>query len=85
MPQAPQYQPPPPPSYAPPQYQPPPPPTFAAPQYQPPPVPAYAPPPAPQAAPAGGKKSSKFLVLGLVLGGLFLVAVALILFFALKH
>ena len=73
----------------PPAPQPPPPPAYgvAAPQFQPP-VPAFAvpPPPAPQAIPpAGAKKSSKLLVLGLALGGLFLVAVVLILYFALKH
>jgi hypothetical protein len=57
------------------------------PQFQPPPPPAYAmaPPPAPQAMPAGTKKPGKFLVPLLILGGLFLVAVALILYFALKH
>jgi hypothetical protein len=58
------------------------------PQYQPPPPPAYAmaPPPVPQAMPpAGTKKPGIFWVLVLGLGGLFLIAVLLILFFALKH
>jgi len=75
MPKPPQYQPPPPPAYA----APPPP---AMPPMQPMPMP---PPPAPQAAPAGPKKSGKFLVLLLCLGGLFLIALLLILFFAFKR
>jgi flagellar basal body-associated protein FliL len=41
--------------------------------------------PTPQAMPAGTKKRGKSLVLLLILGGLFLAAVVLILFFALKH
>jgi flagellar basal body-associated protein FliL len=40
--------------------------------------------PVPQAVPAG-KKPANLMILLLVLGGLFVVAVALILFFALKH
>ncbi len=91
MPQMPAYKAPPPPAAPkvaypqvampqPPQCQPPPPP--AMPQMQP---MAMPPPPAPQAMPPGTKKPGNFLVLLLVLGGLFLVAVALILFFALKH
>jgi hypothetical protein len=78
MPQMPTYQAPPlPPVAMPqaPQFQPPPPPTFA--------VPA---PPAPQAMPpAGARKPAIFWVLVLGLGGLFLIAVVLVLFFAFKH
>jgi flagellar basal body-associated protein FliL len=47
---------------------------------------AMPPPPAPQPAPpAGGKKPAIFWIMVLGLGGLFLIAVLLILFFALKH
>jgi hypothetical protein len=69
-----------------------PPPAPAAPptpQFQPPPAPAFAAPapPAPKPAPAAGaKKPAMFWVLVLGLGGLFLIAAVLILFFALhKH
>jgi len=58
-----------------------------SPQFQPPPPPAYAmaPPPVPQAMPTGAKKPGKFLIPLLILGGLFLAAVVVILFFALRH
>jgi hypothetical protein len=100
MPQMPAYQVPPPPAMPQmPAYQVPPPPAGPqvaypqvampqVPQYQPPPPPAYAmaPPPVPQAMPpVGTKKPGMFWVLVLGLGGLFLIAVLLILFFALKH
>ncbi len=72
-PQVPQYQVPPPPAYAPP----------PAPQMQP---VAFPPPAAPQPAPpVETKKPAIFWVLLLVLGCLFLSAVVLVLFFALKH
>jgi hypothetical protein len=57
------------------------PPQPAMPQIQPMAVPV---PVAPQAAPPKTDKS-KFLVPLIILGGLFLIAVGLILFFALKH
>jgi hypothetical protein len=45
---------------------------------------AIPPPAVPQASPAGAGKKAIFLV-AILLGGLFIVAVALILFFALRH
>jgi hypothetical protein len=46
---------------------------------------AVLPPPMPQPMQVGVKKPGKPLVVLLILGGLFLVAVGLIVFFALKH
>ena len=75
-------------------YQPPTPPTVPQvaypqpPQYQPapPPMPVVAMPPPPQPIPlAGTSKPAIFWILLLTLGCLFLAAVVLVLFFALKH
>jgi hypothetical protein len=46
---------------------------------------AMPPQPAPPFKPAAPKKPGRFFVLLLSLGGLFVIAVLLILFFALKH
>ena len=57
----------------------------AMPQYQPPPMPQMQPMGMPAMQPMPTKKPAIFWVLVLGLGGLFLIAVVLILFFALKH